>query len=237
MPIEQTFIRYDLVIPKNTHALNLKQGDVYPHKELPSGLILADMGKPTFGDLQQLIADVGGPYGWDRRPEYHNIVEMKLVIDALDQDISRRYEFIAEGKTVGGAILANVEPPDRLQRIFTHAGEVATIGITKTMSGNTPEIYKIGLKPEYTNHGLGREFFPALLTRIFQGTPDKDGHIQKPDAVYLNTRDSNHSGVIPFYTSFNMRVIHAITRQDDLLSDNEIQKAKEARLHQSTFDL
>jgi len=67
------------------------------------------------------------------------------------------------------------------------------------------EIEKFGLYPEHTGKKYGRYFLPALFEKLFESH----------DSVYLNTRNTNHAGVVPFYESLGMHVFHSETLPDD----------------------
>lgn len=71
----------------------------------------------------------------------------------------------------------------------------------------TVEIYKVGLFPEYTGRQYGRYFLPAVFEELFRTN----------DNIYLNTRSTNHAGVIPFYNGLGMHVFAQETLPNDLL--------------------
>lgn len=221
-----TFERYDLVITRGVHDSNVRNGvytsnlpdlDIYPE------LKLKEESVPKYGDLIQLLKDVGEKYGWDRRREFYDPESKKEIIKQLKQSGSRRFTFMAGQKEVGGCIVANIEPEEQLRELFTRAGRLPQYSDLKPeTAANTVEIYKIGLKDQYTRHGWGKYFLGELLTTLFDESKDKTNVIQNPDAVYLNTRSTNHNRVVNFYKDFNMNMINGMTYPDDLISLQEI---------------
>src|SRR5690606_5724505 len=69
------------------------------------------------------------------------------------------------------------------------------------------EIYKTGLFDEYTGHGWGRFFVPQVMQKLFEDY----------EIVYLNTRDTNHKQVVPFYEGLGMHVLEREILEDDIL--------------------
>jgi ribosomal protein S18 acetylase RimI-like enzyme len=146
-----------------------------------------------------LLRIVGGPYGWHRRREYHDEFSLDDLIRVLKDRKSRLWLFKWGRETVGYCCAASVEPD--LSGLFAaHAGSAPP-------PQRIAEIYKIGLFDEYTGHGWGKVFLPQVFERLFRDH----------DAVYLNTRSTNHGKVVPFYESLGMRVIHREECEDDLL--------------------
>ncbi|GEM_PF-2061615 len=213
------FVRYDLAITKKMHQANILNC-TYPvlDPDLDPILRVEPESAPNFKDLQDLVERVGRPYKWHLRQEYNERASVREITKELKQPTSKRFSFWSGKKEVGGAIIANIEPD--VGRIFAKAhDEKRPIDLDPSMADRSIEIYKIGLFPEYTKRGWGRYFLPDLLGKLFDDA-------SKPEVVYLNTRDSNHSGVIKFYTGFNMNVIHARSFPNDLISEEEYQTRK-----------
>jgi len=214
---QRSFVRYDLAISRKLHAQNVMD-NVYPilDKDIDPDLKIKLEDVPTFKDLKALLEKVGKPYGWDRRAEYWDKDSVQEISEKLAKPSSRRYSFWSGNKEVGGVIIANIEPD--LAKIFKKAREGNPhLDLDARTAQKTIEIYKIGLLPEYTGKGWGKHFVAQTLTQLFDSEC-------RYEAVYLNTRDTNHSGVVRFYRGLNMNVINAMTHPDDLLTPEEIEK-------------
>lgn len=204
-----TFLRYDLTLTRKQHHDNIVNGG-YPRQGPGDEPVLHIRREdvPSYRDLKAILEKVGGPYGWDRRKEYQDPANIDRLKQCLRQPESARYSFWAGNEVVGGAIVANIE--EGLSRIYRLAREKGAKDVDPSMAARSIEIYKIGLFPEHTDKGWGRHFLPQLLMQLFNNE-------NKPEVVYLNTRSTNHTGVLKFYMEFNMNVIHAQSHQDDLL--------------------
>lgn len=221
------FERFDLVITRGMHEANKANG-VY-ERNLPDldiyKLEIRPEGVPTYEDLKALLEKVGSKYGWDRRREFNESPSKEQVRKIIESEESRRFSFLVNGKEIGGVIIANVEPEKRLRDTFRRVSKLVPEyrDLTPEVAANTLEIYKIGLEDKFTRMRLGKSFFGELLGTLFKDD-DKAGWPGKtPDAVYLNTRNTNHEGVLRFYKGFNMNVINALTYPNDLLSKDEIE--------------
>ena len=204
-----TFLRYDLAITRAQHHNNIV-GHVYP-RQAPGDepvLHIRREDVPNYRDLKMILERVGGPYQWDRRREYHDPANIEKLKEKLAQPGSARYSFRAGNEVVGGVIIANVE--EDLAKIYRLARDKGATDVTPAMAAKSIEIYKIGLFPEHTKQGWGRHFLGQVLTDQFNSA-------QNPEVVYLNTRSTNHDGVLGFYMQFNMNVIHAQSYPDDIL--------------------
>ncbi len=202
-----THILYHFVMDRETHESNLRNG-VYPaalDPEIDPALTIRREETVTFSNLEDILHKVGGPYGWNRRREYHDPKSVAKITEQLNEPTSQRFTFFANNKSVGGVIIANVE---QLEPLFDAVAKLNPASKLKAEDAkNTVEVYKIGLYPEHTDRGWGRHFFPKVLTELFKTA----------GRVYLNTRSTNHNGVVGFYTGQNMRIIHAQTQENDLL--------------------
>ena len=76
---------------------------------------------------------------------------------------------------------------------------------------NDIEIENFGLLPEYTKKGLGRIFLYMIFEELFK----------QYNRVELITRDSNHAGIVSFYTSMGMRLFKQRIVRNDLLDVND----------------
>lgn len=238
-----SFMRFDIAISRPRHILNQVNG-VYPSLMAASeNLSIRAESMPDFSDLKNLLSKVGEEYGWDRRREYHDPSSIEELMKHLaDSATSRRFTFLANGKEVGGAIIANVEKAviedgkPRIRRIFREAqNKTPELGIRETDVKKTIEIFKIGLHPEYTGKGWGRYFVSEVLNSLFE---EMEGMEEKFDVVYLNTRSTNHRGVLDFYRRLNMHVLNVMTYKDDVLTDEEIAKygIERAAMERSLID-
>lgn len=212
---DNSFLRYDLVITRGTHEENKATG-VYPEADSWNELTIREEDCPNFSDLKKILDTVGKPYGWDRRLEYNKRASVLDISAVLARPESRRFSFWATGRSgpveVGGAIIANVE--ENVDRIVGKAESRSHLGMKPKDAKNWMEIYKIGLFPEYTNKGWGKQFLPQVFEAMFDGPTH-------PAYVYLNTRSTNHGGVIKFYRDLNMHVIHAEGFPNDLIDEGQ----------------
>lgn len=194
-----SFTKFHLVISKEEFLTAQKagkfSGDVSPGLSLKR----VDTDHEMFYLLMRIV---GGPYGWHRRMEYHDATAHEELVEVLSQPDSRLWLFKWGHETVGFCCAANVEPS--LVEIFQ-----AKAGANEH-APTVSEIYKIGLFNEFTGHGWGRAFLGKVFAALFADC----------DAVYLNTRSTNHDKVVPFYESVGMRVAHAEECEDDLLPPN-----------------
>lgn len=210
------YIKYHLAITRAMHEANKAHG-VYPEldPDYDPALVVEDTSPPTMDDLRLILEKVGGPYGWDRRREMHEPASLEHIETKLNESSARSYAFVCGTKPVGGAIIANVQKS--VADIFRVSADPALrhdipegIHLLSPLDAErTVEVYKIGLFPEFTRRGWGKHFFPQMLDKIFEN-PDVD-------VVYLNTRNTNHGGVIKFYRDMSMNVIHAQEYPDDLI--------------------
>jgi ribosomal protein S18 acetylase RimI-like enzyme len=74
------------------------------------------------------------------------------------------------------------------------------------------EIFKIGLLPSQTNSGHGSFLLLQLFERLFERSSN----------VYLNTRDTNHSKVVPFYEAMGMLITNVETCSSDVKGQQPI---------------
>jgi ribosomal protein S18 acetylase RimI-like enzyme len=221
MNTQTRHIKYHLAITRAMHEANKAYG-AYPELDPDTDLLLTvrEIERPiTFDDLKFILERVGGPYGWHLRREYHDPESVENITTKLAAPESRQFVFFSGRKQVGGAIIANLQKgigdifrvsADPSLRHDITSGE---IHLTPEDANRTMEIYKIGLFPEYTRKGMGPLFFPQLLDQLFS---DKNTEV-----VYLNTRSTNHNGVINFYRRLNMNVIHAQEVIDHVVSRQE----------------
>lgn len=222
------FARIDFVITRAVHEANMLNG-VYtrrlPNPAIYTTLQLREEETHTFEDLMKLNKFVGEGYGWDRRKQYFESPSKENIKSIIEDKNSRRFSFWAGDVEVGGVVVANVEPLKDLKDIYKSAASRLPEykDLKAKTAENTVEIYKIGLHKDYTGHRLGQYFFTELLKEIFDKSAGIAGSTQRADAVYLNTRDTNHSGVPRFYERMNMNRIYSLTHPDDLLSPEEIE--------------
>jgi hypothetical protein len=221
------FERFDLVITRAMHEANKANGvyernlpdlDIYKLEIKPEGI-------PTYENLLSLLEKVGEKYGWDRRREFIQSPSKEQISKVIESEESRRFSFLVNGKEIGGVIIANIEPEKRLRDTFRRVSKLVPEykDLTPEVAANTLEIYKIGLEDKFTRMRLGKFFFGELLGTLFKDDNKAGWPGNKPDAVYLNTRNTNHEGVLRFYKGFNMNVIGALTYPNDLLSKDEIE--------------
>lgn len=214
--------RFELVITRAVHEANVmnKRYPDYDPVIMPK-LSVKKESAPRFGSLQELLKDVGAPYEWDRRAEYHDAESIKEITKSL-KATGREFSFWSGSKTpvkVGGVIVANVEK--NVGGIFEFAARLPHFkDLTPEAAQNYVEVFKIGLYPQYTRLGWGPILLGKLLTELF------DKSANKPDVVYLNTRSTNHAGVLGFYEKMGFELIGGFDYPNDILSDEQIAEAR-----------
>lgn len=163
-----THFVFHFVMDKPVHEANFRNG-VYPaplDSEIDPALTIKQQDSVSFEDLQHILTEVGGPYGWDRRKEYHDPESVKKIDAELKEPTSKYFTFFANNKPVGGTIIANIES---LELLFDGVSRLNPASKLKAEDAeNATEIFKIGLYPKYTNRGWGRHFLPMVLSKIFE---------------------------------------------------------------------
>jgi hypothetical protein len=190
----KTFVKNHLAVSRPPHAQ--RQGSA-----LPGGLNVLEV-KPEYELFASLIARVGGPWGWTRRPRYAG-GNRRAVTALLKKPHTRLFLLRREKKVLGYCMTA---APELEKNILEKLGQTAA---ARPIRPAVIEIENFGLFPESTGKGYGRYFLPEILEKLFADH----------EIVYPSTRDTNHARVVPFYEDIGMRVIHSETLPDDLLPD------------------
>ncbi len=178
----KTFTRYHLAITKNQHQ-SARDKWAVPAE----GLNILEV-TPDYDTFARLIARLGGPWGWTKRPRY--AASNRLSITKLLKKPHTRLFLLRSGeKTLGYCLTAT---PQSAQNRFRP---------------EMIEIENFGLFPEHTGKKYGLYFLPAILEELFADH----------NVVYLSTRSTNHARVVPFYENLGMRVIRQETLPDDLI--------------------
>lgn len=152
---------------------------------------------PCWERFYTMLKRVGGPWGWDKRPKYHEDKQQEIEARLAEPD-TRLFYLNAEGVTVGYCLVT----------AYRHDLRLAFNGSSRNLDRNQIcEIENIGLFPEHTGKGYGQTFLPLILDELFQDY----------EMIYLSTRSTNHSGVRPFYQKLGMRITDIELRKNDLL--------------------
>ncbi|MBI1300062.1 MAG: GNAT family N-acetyltransferase [Alphaproteobacteria bacterium] len=171
----------------------------YPSND--NGLTVVET-EPSYERWRALVDRVGEPWGWNKRPVYHESNRVWL-LQKLRSEGSRLFLLQKDQKTIGfcWAYAANLK---------------ATFGFE---DGDTPgaKIETYGLFEEETGKGHGRFFLPMIFRELFNAGAEN---------VFLESRSTNHPGVIPFYERMGMSVIdvdHDL--EDDLIDDRAFRQS------------
>lgn len=185
-------------------------------------LTVARVEDPTASDFLYHLQKVGEKYGWDKRKKYQpdNLDAIQAMMEERQSEL---YIFLANGKEVGFCMTAGIDKnrPTNQKRPYEK-------GIEKSKAVNMflrecqkkdrtidpthaepIEIYKIGLYDGSTGKGYGNYFLHRMLDILF----DK----KKYDLMYLDTRSTNHSGVLKFYKQNGVDVFHQEILPSDLV--------------------
>lgn len=152
---------------------------------------------PDFETFLPLFEAVGSPWDWHRRPKYAEDAEkLKARVETPG---TRLYLLQKHGQTIGYCLTTS----------FTHDLKYA---FNKKAGAAVKreqicEIENFGLFPEHTGNGYGPTFLQSIFEDLFEDY----------ERVYLTTRSTNHSRVIPFYERLGMFVTHEEQKPDDLL--------------------
>lgn len=204
-------------------------------------------------DLWKILLMVGAPYNWHLRDQYNNPVKLERILAAFDDPRARFVEFKVNGVTVGGTVLANVQEREKVNNVRSlyrvhedqSADNMAERNVTADDASSAGEIYKIGFIDGQSwgqeNH-TGKKFGPHFLPKVFElmmASPDTEvtSNITETTTegvktykglgygnVYLNTRDSNHGGVLRFYSRLRMGFLGGRTRANDLVSARRLER-------------
>ena len=91
------------------------------------------------------------------------------------------------------------------RRLFLLAmPEYGTVGYAMT---HKDEIENFGLFPEHTGKGIGGDFFPLVVNKVFE----------EHDKAWLTTRSTNHAKVPKFYADMGMTLKNIEELPDDLV--------------------
>jgi ribosomal protein S18 acetylase RimI-like enzyme len=137
--------------------------------------------------FKYLFMKVGTRWKWTLRPKY--LVKVKSLSQRLESNESKLFIFKKGEQLIGYAFVVESEEP------------------IANKYENLIEIENFGFFPEYTNKAYGSYFLNKLFASLFE----------KYDYVYLTSRSTNHSKVIPFYKRNGMTVIYKETLPDDLV--------------------
>ena len=148
----------------------------------------------TYADFQSLLSRYGGAWGWDKRPKYFST--RSALVRRLEQDETRLYVFYKEDKEIGYCL---VTAPAKFR------------GKNLRENKHIIEIENIALAAEVTGQGYGRYFLQEMFSILFE-------HYE---TIYLSSRSTNHSGVIPFYLRMGMSIIHTEYNVPSDLVENE----------------
>lgn len=226
------FTKYYLGITREEYQEKKKAGFFDVPADLKDVLRLQTVPVPATADeVMEFLNYVGAPWGWPNRVDYQPDRREKLEAD-LRRDDARLWQFLAGGKNlddglnVAGFCLVrsiNLNAPDKhpeghkkdgltkktVERLFRELNG-------KPNGGPVLEIDKIGIHDMYTGYGLGRVYLGQILGTLFNTSQKKGG---KPCVgVILDTRSTNHAGVLKFYQDCGFSMLTQERRPSDLVS-------------------
>jgi hypothetical protein len=191
------FTNYHLAISRRQYERARAAGKYERPGTLPEGLDMVRLENPSYDRFASLLKKVGEQWGWTRRPRYVNArAELTGLLARPDTAL---YVF-RHNETEVGYAMVNAGKAD-FSGIFPGSAD------QEEKLKSIIEIENFGLFPEHTGRQYGRHFLAKLFETLFQGY----------DIVYLSSRSTNHSRVIPFYEGIGMRVLYTETLPDDLL--------------------
>ena len=206
-----TFTKYHLAMHRGAYEqtyLNIRRA----LGRTPANLRMVEILEPTSEDFLYQLQRVGKQYGWDKRRKYQpeHRAELDEMIARPD---TRLYIFKVDSQDAGFCLMTGIVPPKTQSQgivkedalnIFRKMNNVAR-------DAKPVEIYKIGLYDEFTGKGLGNFFLGKILHLSFER--------EKKDIVYLDTRDTNHRGVLDFYARNGMGVFFTERLNSDLIGN------------------
>lgn len=152
--------------------------------------------EPDAKTVRYWVEQVGGPYGWPDREQY----TLEAIEELIKTPETRLFMLLKDGCPLGYC-LTHKETARDLRSHFMKAGH------------NIPDDAKItriegfGLAYNQTDRDYGDLYLNEMYKILF----DDAGK----DYVYLTSRNTNHSGVIPFYLDNGMSVIDTETKPED----------------------
>lgn len=135
---------------------------------------------PFYKTWRNLVDRVGSPWGWDRRPAYHE-KNGEHIKQRLMSEESRLFVLQKFDRTIGFCWAYQ-----------TSQEEALGYGSREKAA----KIETFGLFEEETGKGHGRYFLPLILKELFNDA----------SLVFLETRSTNHKKVVSFYTSLGMEI-------------------------------
>lgn len=211
MPLNaDTFTKQHVAIHRGRFEES-QEADLYLNNpETPEGrLRMSEVINPTVEEFLYHLQRVGSEYGWDRRKKYQP-GNREYLDRLLGKDGTRLFLFQINGsgreaKDIGFCLVTPVTEEEgfKTKSYKTGAPKQELVGkyramhhLPHRMADNAIEIYKFGLYPEATGKGYGNYYLGEMLRILIE----RDGF----DIVYLDTRDTNHGGVVKFYKQNGM---------------------------------
>lgn len=169
-----------------------------------SNLRMKELIDATADDFLYHLQHVGHIYGWDKRKKYQP--ENRAELDkTMMHEKTRLYEFLVNGEAAGFCLTTAIEHDEKKIETIDRFKQQRRLPANSTAI----EIDKFGLYDEFTGKGYG-DFFLAKMLKILLER-DKYG------IVYLDTRDTNHRGVLNFYSDHGIDVFFQEELANDLI--------------------
>ncbi len=165
-------------------------------------LRMVEVFDPTTEVFLHHLQKVGSRYGWDRREEYQP--ENHAALDKMmAHQKTRLFEFLMEDKRMGFCLVTAIDQHSKKDEIIDRFKQQRRL----PANSDAIEINKFGLYDEFTGKGYGEFFLSKTLKILLER--------EKHGIVYLDTRDTNHRGVIKFYARLGIDVFF----QEELPND------------------
>lgn len=184
---------------------------------------LIEIHGPNLDDFLPRLKRVGENYGWHLRKSFQpdNYPNIARVLRSKDTSL---FVFQINGEEAGFCLATNINhgiDPDPVG--ITEADAVERFKQQRQLPANSSaiEIHKIGLYDEFTNQDYGKVVLGQVLSVLFNR--------HNYDIVYLNTRDTNHRGVVDFYRENGIDVYCDEILPNDLVSAEISQKHQPAQ--------
>jgi hypothetical protein len=228
---EGSFTKYYLAITRDQYFAKKEAGFFQVPDNLKALRLQTVAIRPDVQEFLEFINYVGGPWGWPNRIDYQPDQKERLK-DSFNRDDAKMWQFQAGGNDLrsglnvtGFCLVRSINPnaPDK------HTEGHKQGGLTKRTierlfrerfglpnGGPVLEIDKIGLHDDCTGYGLGPVYIGEIMENLFAQPKKKSA---KPCVgVILDTRSTNHAGVLRFYQECGFSLLCSEELPSDLIS-------------------
>lgn len=221
--LDPKFTKQHLAISRGEYDQVFKSRNKYAYGRL-KGYGISERHFPTVEQFLEQVKKVGKKYGWDKRTDYlpENHEKIRSLLSKND---TRMFIFTKDEDEVGFCLTSAIDPEYQSQG-RPKAEIINQFKSSRRLPSKDEaiEINKIGLYDEFTRQGHGNVYLAQMMHILFE----KTGY----DIVYLDTRDTNHKGVLSFYAKNGISVFfeeildsdissELITQQPNIIQDNQ----------------